>query len=161
MAEPEKISEICAYLEEHRATYEREALRRKLLADGFTADVVDLAMTRVYGSADTGVITSKALGKPLLYYLLIIGILFVNVLVLPALLKYVYETQRWWPPWAPPYGRVVLVAPVEWLLAWVLRRFAAPSWLSQAVFRAVLLYLVFLPVWFGVCVSVVGQNFAG
>lgn len=58
------------------------------------------------------------------------------------------------PPWARPYQGVLLVAPAEWLLAWMLRRLAAPAWLWQGRYRAVLLYVVLLPVWIGVCVAV-------
>jgi hypothetical protein len=140
MTELEEIAQIRAYLEKHRAAYDREALRRKLLADGFTADAVDLAMTQVYSSADVPPV-ARLFGSPLLLYsLIVIGILFVNVLMLPALLKYVYEAQGWWPPWAPPYERILLVAPVEGLLAWMLRRLRAPRWLWQGLYRAVLLY---------------------
>ena len=161
MTAPEELAQIRAYLEQHRATYDREALRRKLLADGSTPAVVDLAITQVYGAADS---TSDASGvgkKPRRYYLLVIGILVVKVLVLPALLIYVYEAKGWWPPWAPPYGSVLLLTPVEILVAAVLTRFAITAWVSQAMFRAVLLYVVLLPIWVGVCMVVVGQNIAG
>lgn len=154
MTEPEEIAQIRAYLEEHRITYDREALRRQLLADGYSPYTVDLAITQVYSSADVPP-AARLSGSPLLLYsLIVIGILFVNVLMLPALLKYVYEAQGWWPPWAPPYQVILLVVPAEWLLGWMLRRLAAPRWLWQGLHRAVLLYVVLLPVWIGVCIAV-------
>jgi len=152
MADLEETARIRAYLEKHRATYDRAALRRKLLANGFTASAVDQAMTEVYGEAGLAPSGPVSGGKPVPYYLLVAGILFVNVLVLPALLKYAYEA---WSPYSPPYSVILqLGVPLELVLAWALRRFAAPAWLWQAIFRAVLLYVVLLPVWIGVCIAV-------
>ena len=154
MTEPEEVARIRAYLEQHRATYDREALRRKLVAEGSTPEAVDQAMTEAYGSADNASGPPVFGGQPRLYYLLIISILVVKVLVLPALLKYVYEAKGWWPPWAPPYQSILLLTPVELLVAAVLTRFAVPDWVSQAMFRAEVLYVVLLPVWVGVCTVV-------
>jgi hypothetical protein len=43
------VERIRNYLEQHRDTYDRDALRRKLLNDGQPAQAVDLAIAQVYG----------------------------------------------------------------------------------------------------------------
>jgi hypothetical protein len=49
MADPNAVATIRAYLEHHRHTYDREALRQKLLADGHDPAAIDLAVAQVYG----------------------------------------------------------------------------------------------------------------
>ncbi|GAC1655126.1 MAG: hypothetical protein NVS4B8_30280 [Herpetosiphon sp.] len=48
MADPEAVARIRFYLDAHKATYDREALRRQLLADGHDPALVDQALTEVY-----------------------------------------------------------------------------------------------------------------
>ncbi len=50
MADPDRVARIRAYLEQHRNTYDRDALRQQLLADGYADRDIDLAMTQVYGN---------------------------------------------------------------------------------------------------------------
>jgi hypothetical protein len=52
VADPENVAHIRSYLEQHKATYDREALRAKLLADGHDAIAVDQALAEVYGAAN-------------------------------------------------------------------------------------------------------------
>lgn len=52
-ASPDVVGRIQNYLEQHRHTYDREALRHKLLADGHPMQAVDLAMAQVYGLSVT------------------------------------------------------------------------------------------------------------
>lgn len=49
MADPENVARIRAYLEQHRQTYDKQALRVKLLSDGHAPAAVDLALAQVYG----------------------------------------------------------------------------------------------------------------
>ncbi len=49
MNNPAEVERIRSYLEQHRDTYDREALRRKLLNDGLAPQAVDLAFAQVYG----------------------------------------------------------------------------------------------------------------
>lgn len=49
MADHDRIAHIRAYLEQHGDTYDRDALRQRLLADGHDPEAVDLAMAQVYG----------------------------------------------------------------------------------------------------------------
>lgn len=44
-----EVQQIRSYLEQHRDTYDREALRRKLLSDGHSPQAVDLAFAQAYG----------------------------------------------------------------------------------------------------------------
>lgn len=48
MADPEAVAHVRAYLEQHRATYTRDALRKQLLADGHDPQAVDQALAEVY-----------------------------------------------------------------------------------------------------------------
>ncbi len=85
MADPQHVARIRAYLEEHRGTYERQALRGKLLEDGHDPEAVELALAQTYGfevapsSPPTGTNTTT----PLL--LAITGTLLFNYVLLPIL----------------------------------------------------------------------------
>lgn len=48
-ARPDSVARIRAYLEQHKQTYTREALQRKLLEDGHDPQAVDLALAQAYG----------------------------------------------------------------------------------------------------------------
>ncbi len=49
MADPEHVARVRSYLEEHRGTYERQALHAKLLEDGHDPEAVELALAQTYG----------------------------------------------------------------------------------------------------------------
>ena len=49
MADSENVARIRAYLEQHRQTYDKQALRTKLLNDGHDPAAVELALAQVYG----------------------------------------------------------------------------------------------------------------
>jgi hypothetical protein len=85
MPDSEQVARIRAYLEQHRQTYEREALRQKLLADGHDPQAVDLAMAQVFGLQIAPAPSSGGfrLGRPG-YILLIVCTALLNILILPA-----------------------------------------------------------------------------
>jgi hypothetical protein len=84
MADSQETAHIRAYLEQHRATYDREALRQKLLADGHNREAVELAMAQVYG-LQVAPQPAPASGSTVSrYWLLILGVVLLNVMLLPA-----------------------------------------------------------------------------
>jgi hypothetical protein len=48
-SQADSVARIRAYLEQHKQTYTREALQRKLLEDGHNPQAVDLALAQAYG----------------------------------------------------------------------------------------------------------------
>jgi hypothetical protein len=49
MTDSDRVARIRAFLEQHRDTYDRDALRQQLIADGHAPQDIDLAMAQVYG----------------------------------------------------------------------------------------------------------------
>ena len=61
MTEPDRIARIRAYVERHRNTYHRDALRRWLIAEGYTAEDVDQVMAEVYADEAENMAASEKL----------------------------------------------------------------------------------------------------
>ncbi len=86
MSDPEHVARIRTYLEEHRGTYEQQALRAKLLGDGHDPEAVELALAQTYGfqvapaSPPVGPNTTTRL------LLAITGTLLFNYVLLPILM---------------------------------------------------------------------------
>jgi hypothetical protein len=86
MADPEYVARIRAYLEEHRHAYDRDALRQKLLADGHSAEAVDLASAQVYGfQVGTAAAPAPRSNTPG-FLSSLLGVLALNFVGLPILL---------------------------------------------------------------------------
>ena len=51
--EPATVEQIRRYLETHRGTYDREALRQQLIKDGQPREAIDLAFAQVFGLSVT------------------------------------------------------------------------------------------------------------
>lgn len=87
MGDSEQLARLRAYLEQHRATYTQEALRKQLLADGQPAQQVDLAIAQVYGFAVPGTTAAPAPPAQTTRIILIAAATFlVNYLGIPLLL---------------------------------------------------------------------------
>ena len=71
----EQIARIRAYLQRHRDTYDRDALRRQLLDDGYSAEEIDAAMAEVYGDERAATVSSSTM---LALPAVIFGILVLN-----------------------------------------------------------------------------------
>ena len=78
MADSQQVARIRDYLEQHRQTYDRDALRQQLLADGHPAEAVDLAIAQVYGVQVTGPVQQPARDTRAKLALVILGTLLVN-----------------------------------------------------------------------------------
>lgn len=86
MADPDNVARIRAYLEQHRQTYDKQALRTKLLNDGHDPAAVELALAQVYGF-DVGpspapVVQDASRG----FGLTVLGTLLFNYLLLPIMI---------------------------------------------------------------------------
>ncbi len=82
MPDPDDIARIRAYLREHGTTYERDALRTRLIADGHSPETVDLAIAQEYGFVVTGTAPPAPSNRGRII-LVAIGIFLVNFVVLP------------------------------------------------------------------------------
>ncbi len=85
MPDPDDIARIHAYLREHGATYERDALRTRLIDDGHSPETVDLAIAQEYGFAVTGAAPSAPSNRRRII-LVAIGVFLVNFVVLPLVI---------------------------------------------------------------------------
>ena len=85
MPDADDIARIRAYLREHGATYERDALRTRLIADGHAPETVDLAIAQEYGFAVTGAAPSAPSNRGRII-LVAIGVFLVNFVVLPLVI---------------------------------------------------------------------------
>jgi len=84
MPDADDIARIRAYLKEHGATYERDALRTRLIADGHAPETVDLAIAQEYGFTVTGAAPPPATRNRVI--LVAAGVFLVNFLVLPLVI---------------------------------------------------------------------------
>jgi hypothetical protein len=85
MADPEDVARIRAYLQQHKETYEQQALRAKLLEDGHDPQAVELALAQTYGfqvAPSTPPVGGNTTGRLLL---VITGTLLFNYVVLPII----------------------------------------------------------------------------
>ncbi len=86
MPDADDIARIRAYLREHGATYERDALRTRLIADGHSPETVDLAIAQEYGFAVTGAAPPPDTRNRGRIILVAIGVFLVNFVVLPLVI---------------------------------------------------------------------------
>jgi hypothetical protein len=86
MSDPDRVARIRAYLEQHRDSYDREALRQQLLADGHDPQAIDLAMAQVFGlqvgPQPNATAERDASFNTTQFALIIIGIVALNFLLL-------------------------------------------------------------------------------
>lgn len=82
MSDAEYVARIRAYLEQHRATYDREALRQKLLADGHPPQAIELAMAQVYGFQVQNTAPTVQRDPALPLILTLIGIFLLNYVLI-------------------------------------------------------------------------------
>lgn len=87
MAEPDQVERIRAYLEQHRYAYDRDMLRKQLLADGHAPENIDLAMARVYGFQVGSTQQATPATSNTRYVLAGIGVFLLNVFALPFVLS--------------------------------------------------------------------------
>jgi hypothetical protein len=164
LAEPDDTARIRAYLEQHRATYDRAALRAKLLEDGHDAESVDLAMAQVYGFEVTPP-GSPPSSPPVddtrkRVILIAVGTFLANYSILPALAIGVVGTGNFagssFLSAFSVVGVVPLVLLLEGLAVLLLRRRNA-TWSRGLGWGLVvsLIPLIGLALLFGICVALI------
>ena len=142
MPDPDDIARIRAYLKEHGTTYERDALRTRLIADGHSLETVDLAIAQEYGFAVTGAAPSAPSNRGRII-LVAIGVFLVNFVVLPLVIGLLAQQVN-----AAAFGNfligsiglVVLALAVESVAAVITRR--SDPVLSRGLTWGVLLTLL-------------------
>ncbi len=160
MAEHDDAARIRAYLEEHRATYDRAALRTKLLEDGYDAELVDLAMAQVYGFEVAPATPPPADTMRRRVILIAVGTFVANYSILPALVIGVLNAGDFggssFLSLFSIFGVVPLVLLLEGLAVLLLRRRDA-TWARGLGWGLMvsLIPLVGLALLFGVCLALI------
>ncbi len=154
MADSEQVARIRAYLEQHRHSYDRDTLRRKLLDEGYDPQAVDQAMAEVYGlkvesraAQASGDITTQVL-------LVAAGIFLLNLLLLPILATVLLRSGAGSWTWL-----VLLCIPLEIVAAIAFRK------RNRTVTRgilwglgATLALVAFVALLFGICIAILSTH---
>lgn len=145
------VDRIRAYLEQHKQTYTREALRERLIEDGHNPQAVDLAIAQAYGFQLSSTPAPPEMDRTR-FILVIAGVFLFNYIFwgIIVALVIVGQSPAWL--WAIP---VMLV--LEGVAAAVLRPRNRSLSRSLALGIGVsLLPLVTLGLLFGICLAILG-----
>lgn len=144
------VDRIRAYLEQHKQTYTREALRERLIQDGHNPQAIDLAIAQAYGFQVSTTPAPPETNRTQ-FILTIVGVFFFNYIVWAILFALTIETNAAG-LWAIP---VMLI--VEGIAAAALRR--RNRTLSRGLSWGIgltVLPLVTLALLFGICLAILG-----
>ncbi|HEY0603086.1 MAG TPA: hypothetical protein VGD58_09255 [Herpetosiphonaceae bacterium] len=148
------VDRIRAYLEQHKQTYTREALRDRLIQDGHNPQAVDLAIAQAYGFQVSSTTAPPETNRTR-FVLTIVGVFLLNYIIWTIL--FVVGINNSEIGFAIVLWAVPIMLLVEGMAATVLRR--RDRTLSRGLSWGIgltVLPLVTLGLLFGICLAVLG-----